>query len=56
MGDTLAIVSVHWMMAYMQRRTNVPSEVMERDPRAPVQVQVVRTEYAVALQEIQTGY
>ena len=46
----------HRMMADMQRRANVPSEVMERDPRAPVQVREVRTEYAVALDEIQTGY
>ncbi len=29
---------------------------MGGDPRAPVQVQVVQTEYAVALKEIQTGY
>ncbi len=33
----------------MQRRANVPSEVMGRDPRAPVQDREIRTKCSVAL-------
>ena len=33
----------YWMMADMHRRANVPSEGMDRDPRAPVEDCVIQT-------------